>query len=151
MLRRKLLWVAMAVGALQLSGCEKALMTDPNTGETNTVYSLDTEVADKVEGIAEVVVTTGGGIAPLVPWLAPFVAAGVAGLGTWRKIRPRLEAATRDRDIGAKAGATLAEALEELKTKHPVVWDDIKPIIKKASVPMTEIEKAIRGFRGIGT
>ncbi len=130
-------------------GCLKGTTTDPNTGETSPTLRLDPNTADEGEAIADVAIGVGGIASTFLPWLAPFVTAGVGGLATWRKIRPKLEQATKERDISFKAGATLAEALQELRQKHPQIWDDIKPIIENAAAPASEMENAIRGFRGL--
>lgn len=130
-------------------GCLKETAVDPNTGETETTWRLDSGKADQGEAIAEVAVGAGGLASTFLPWLTPFVAAGVAGLATWRKIRPKLEQATKERDLSFKAGAVMAEGYEKLKEKHPAVWDDIKPIIQVVTKPASEIDNVIRGFRGL--
>jgi len=144
-----ILLVMFVLCLVSLSGCETTTVTDPNTGETSDMLVLDSEKADKVEAVAEATVGAGGLASMFLPWLAPFVTAGVGGLAAWRKMRPKLEEATRKQDISVKAGATLAEALQMLKEKHPRIWDDIKPIIEKAAAPTSEIENAIRGFRDV--
>lgn len=130
-------------------GCLKETTVDPNTGESETTWRVDPNKADQGEAIAEVAIGAGGLASAFLPWLAPFVTAGVGGLAAWRKMRPKLEEATHERDISVKAGATLAEALQMLKVKHPGVWEDIKPVIEKVAKPTSEIEDAIRGFRGL--
>ena len=148
MIRTRILLLLTLLLCLGL-GCLKEIAVDPNTGETSTTWRVDPNKADKAEAIADAAVGAGGLASAFLPWLTPFVAAGAAGVATWRKIRPKLDQATHERDISVKAGATLAEAIAMLKEKHPVVWDDIKPIIEKVAKPTSEIENAIRGFRGL--
>lgn len=130
-------------------GCLKETTVDPNSGETITTWRVDLNKADHGEAITEVAVGAGGLVSVFLPWLAPFVSAGVAGLATWRKIRPQLDVATHERDVAHKAGAAMAEAFELVKTKHTGVWNDIKPIIEAVTEPTSEMENAIRGFRGL--
>ena len=130
-------------------GCLKETTVDPNTGETETTWQVDPNKADKGEAIAEVAVGAGGVASLFWPALVPLVSAGAAGLATWRKIRPKLEQATHERDVGFKAGSAMAEAFDFLKEKHPAVWDDVKPIIEKVTKPASEMENTIRGFRGL--
>ncbi len=100
-----------------------------------------------IEEVAETLITVGGVAASLLPWLTPFVAAAAAGLGTWRKIRPKLEEATNERDVFFKGGEVLATALDDIKTNQPEVWAKIVPAIEKATGPIGYAENAIRGFR----
>lgn len=141
--------VLLAVLLCLSLGCLKETVVDPNTGETETTWRLDPGKADQGEAIVEVAVGAGGLASTFLPWLAPFVSAGAAGLATWRKIRPKLEQATKERDLSFKAGAVMAKGYEELKEKHPGVWDDIKPIIQVVTKPASEIDNVIRGFRGL--
>lgn len=130
-------------------GCLKETTVDPNTGEAETTWRLDPNQADKGEAIAEVAIDAGGLASLFWPALVPLFSLGGGVLATWRKMRPKLEQATHERDIAYKAGTTLAEGYEFLKEKHPSVWDDVKPIIQKATKPASEMENAIRGFRGL--
>lgn len=65
----------------------------------------------------------------------------VVGSFTMRRILSRKVVRMR------RAGEAMAEALEMVKTKHLIIWDDIKPIIENAVKPTSEIENAIRRFR----
>ena len=130
-------------------GCLKETTVDPNTGETQTTWRVDPNKADKGEAIADAAVGAGGLASTFLPWLTPFVAAGAAGVATWRKIRPKLEQATHERDISAKAGSAMAEAIGILKEKHPGAWNDIKAPIESIAKPASELENVIRGFRGL--
>ena len=129
-------------------GCLKETTVDPNTGEVETTWRVDPNKADQGEAIADAVVGAGGLASLFWPALVPLVSVGGGVLATWRKMRPKLEQATHERDVGFKAGAAMAEAFDFLKEKHPLVWDDVKPIIEKVTKPASEMENAIRGFRG---
>ncbi len=150
MKRRTVILSIAAAGLMVLGvGCIREVLVDPNTGEESRSWRLDPDKADQGEAIADAAVGAGGLASMLIPWLAPFVTAGVGGLAAWRKLRPKLEEATRERDISVKAGSTLAEALEMIKEKHPQIWKDISPIIAEASKSTSEMENVIRGFRGL--
>ena len=130
-------------------GCLKETTVDPNSGEPVTTWRVDPNKADQGEAIADVVVGVGGVAGMFWPAAIPIVSLLGGILGTWRKMRPKLEQATAERDISFKAGATLAEAFRIVKEKHPAVWDDVKPIIEAVTVPTSEMENVIRGFRGL--
>lgn len=130
-------------------GCLKETTVDPNTGEIETAWRVDPNKADQGEAIADALVGAGGLASLFWPALVPLVSVGGGVLATWRKMRPKLEQATHERDIGFKAGAAMAEALQMLKVKHPGVWDDVKPKIEAVAKPASEIENVIRGFRGL--
>jgi len=129
------------------AGCEIQEAVNPETGKTEKTYALDQEQADKVEDVAETLITTGSIASSFLPWLAPFVAAAVGGFATWKKIRPKLNQATNERDSYYKGGEVLAIALDDIKTNQPEVWAKIVPAIEKATGPIGHAENAIRGFR----
>lgn len=146
-MRKQLTTVLCLVVLVALAGCEVTKTTDPNTGETTKTIALDTVVADKVEAIAETAVAGGAAASGFLPWLVPFVTAGAAGLATWKKIRPKLEKATNERDSYYKGGEVLASVLQDIKTSQPEVWEKIGPLIEEASKPVGLAGDAIRGFR----
>ena len=148
MVRRRILLLLTVLLCLGL-GCLKETTVDPNTGEIETSWRVDPNKADQSEAIADALVGAGGLASLFWPALVPLVSVGGGVLATWRKMRPKLEQATHERDVSHKAGAVLAEGYTRLKEVHPLVWEDIKPIIEKVAKPTSEIENAIRGFRGL--
>lgn len=147
MKKRLLTFVLMLSLLVAVGSCEATKTVNPETGETEKTYALDQEQADEIESATETLVAAGGIASGFLPWLTPFVAATVAGLATWRKIRPKLNEATAERDAFFKGGEVLAIALDDIKTNQPEVWAKIAPVIEDAAGPVGHVENAIRGFR----
>ena len=143
-------WILIIV-VLSIMGCTRQLITDPNTGETQTVMMLDPNnpTLQKAEAGAEGAVGILGAFSLLFPVLTPFAAAGAGILGTWKKVKPKLEEQTKKAEVSYKAGETLAYGLECIKTDYPDVWAKyIAPTLNRVKKPLSEVDMAIKGFRG---
>ena len=145
---KKVKWLLLvAVLLLSVGGCVEGIFTDPVTGEQTKYHYIDPNVAEQYENAAEGLVTTGAALLPLLPWLAPFVAAGGGVLGTWKKLKPKLTAAGKEKDNFVRGGEVLATVLNDVKVNHPEVWTDVGPRISAVVKESAAIENAIREFR----
>ena len=132
-----------------IMGCASEVITDPETGETETVYSLDPAETAQYEAVGEGAVGILGILSGFYPVLAPIAGIGAGILATWRKVKPQLAEATKKSELSYKGGQILTSALEEIKTTQPELWKKIAPTLEKAQQPITEVENVIRGFRGL--
>lgn len=149
--RRKVIdmkkWLLAFMLSLCLLGCVEGISTDPNTGEQTEYHYVDPNVADSIEGTAEGVVGGMAALLPLLPWLAPFVTAGGGILATFKKMKPKLTAAEKEKSDFARGGAVLAAVLQEVKVKQPDMWDKIGPVIHNHLKYSKDIDAAIKEFR----
>lgn len=130
-----------------IGGCVKGWYTDPDTGEQTKYSYVDPNVADKVENAVEGAVGTMALLLPLLPWLAPFLAGGGVGLATWKKLKPQLTAANKEKSDVVRGGAILTDILEIIKIDYPDLWKKIGPKIHDASTASATVEAAIKEFR----
>lgn len=145
---KKVKWLLLvAVMLLSVGGCVEGIFTDPDTGEQTRYSYIDPNTAGQVENAVEGAVGTAAALLPLLPWLAPFVAAGGGILGTYRKLKPKLTASENEKNNFVRGGEALATVLNEVKVNHPEVWNDIGPRISAVVKESAAIENAIRGFR----
>jgi len=144
-------WLMLSVMCLFLAGCKVIpAVTDPVTGETTPKqYQVDPNTAAVAETAAEVLVAGGTVASTFLPWLTPIIGIAAGALATWKKVKPQLTTATSERDAYYTGGSVLAQALEEVKTTMPDVWEKVGPVIEKANGPVGRAEDAIRGFRGL--
>lgn len=144
---KKLLFVVVLMFVAFNAGCETGIFTDPDTGEQTKYHYLDPNTAEQYEDVAEGIVTTGTALLPLLPWLAPFVAAGGGILGTWKKLKPKLTASEKEKGDFARGGAALAIVLQEIKKNHPIMWEKIGPMLVNMQKGDTALQDAIKEFR----
>lgn len=142
----KMRWLLL-VAVLLIGGCVEGLFTDPDTGEQTKYHYLDPNTAEQYENVAEGVVTTGVALLPLLPWLAPFVTGGGGLLAMWKKLKPQLTAANKEKDNSVRGGIVLAQVLEDIKVNHPDTWASISPAIHDSMVASSDVERAVMEFR----
>ena len=141
---KKLLLVLVLLFAC---GCVEGIYTDSDTGEQIEYKYIDPNVADKYEDIAEDVVGSLAALTSLLPWLAPFVAAGGGILATWKKLKPALTAANKEKNNLVRGGTALSQVLEDIKINHPDTWARISPAIHDSMIESGDVENAIKEFR----
>ena len=141
-MRRKIVLVNVLL-VLMLSGCEVAI--NPETGGKE--YRVDPNRAAEIEQQVDVA----GGILALLatiwPVLGPAAGAVVAGLATWRKIKPKVTEAQTEAKLYHSATASVVEAIESFKEEHPDWWKKLKTELVKVTGP--NAENVIRALRGL--
>lgn len=150
---KKLLVTIFCIGLL--SGCITETITDPNTGQTQTVNRLDPNNPTLVN--AE---TTAEGIGGLLALLGfPAIGGAVTGaVGLWKGIKPKIvEAqekkveAERKEALAKAAAQAVTDGVEKLKTISPEAWEKLKPIYTDMMGKAPTVEAFIRELRGLPT
>lgn len=130
---------------LACSGCMKEIITDPNTGEATTKYSIDAEKAEKIESGAEAAQGVAGAVGLVYP-VGTFIAGVIGtGLALWRKYKPALIQAQKKEEIAYNATTSLVGLIEDLKEVSPDTWEKLKKKLKIGP----EVENVIRAIRGL--
>jgi hypothetical protein len=115
-------------------------------GETvikpEAIQTID-EAAAIAEPLAETVTSLG------LFWPPAAVIGGIlAGVaGAWRKMKPELEQAKGEAQLGTLAGEATAVAIDEFKKKYPDEWDNLSRIL--ADNHGITVENFYRGLRGL--
>ena len=125
--------------AVLVCGCEQLMQpisTEPNAPAL-------------IEPVIDSGVALGQGLGVLWPPLG-MIATAVAGIfAGYKKLKPQLEQAKGTSEKYHAAGATLASVLEDVKKNQPEVWKVIGPKIADATRATSDVEAAIKGFRGV--
>lgn len=130
---------------LACSGCMKEIVTDPNTGETTTKYSIDPEKAGNIESGAEAAQGVAGAVGLVYP-VGTFIAGIIGtGLALWRKYKPALVQAQKKQELAYNATTSLVGLIEDLKEISPDTWEKLKEKLKIGP----EVENVIRAIRGL--
>ncbi len=119
--------------------------TDEETGEKR--YDLDPNIAGQIEQGAETGITITQALSVFWPALIPVVTAAGGIFATYKKIKPKLQKATNERDTYYKGGEVLATVLEDIKTNQPDIWAKVAPKLEDLIKSSLNIENAVRGFR----
>lgn len=129
---------------LSLSGCQAIETVGPD-GQPVTRYRLTPEAEASLDKAA----TTAEGIGAILAayGLTGVGGALVAGAGVWKRLKPQLEEAKEEREIGYEAGRATAQALEEFKEKYPDQWAELKPFLEGHHGQ--SIENFYRALRGL--
>ena len=151
-MRTPILIVAtLALSSLLVTGgCLTTLLTDPNTGETTELVSLDPNIVNAVEGAVETV----SGVSSLFGTAGVSVSTLLLGaLAVWKKVKPSLmEAKTEAAQYQAAASATVT-AIEELKTIAPEACEKLKSLVdtklSDQGIDPLIVENVIRALRGL--
>jgi hypothetical protein len=149
-MRKWILVTLLSIGFL--AGCITETITDPNSGQSQTVNKLDpnnpalkaTEAA--VEGIGNLLLALGVPIGTLV------VGAG----SVWKGLKPKIiEAqekkieAERKEALAKAAAQAVTDGVEKLKTISPESWEKLKPIYTDLMAKAPTIEAFVRELRGL--
>jgi len=139
---RKWIRIAVFVLVLGIGGCQK---TQSETGET--LYQVDPNISSSIETGAETAVSILAILGPLWPGLLTIAGGIVGGLGTWRKIKPKLTKAQSESEIYYSTTSSIVTAIEDFKTNYPNEWNDLK--IKLIDTIGPNAENVIRAIRGL--
>lgn len=129
---------------LIFAGCR--VVTDATTGVST--YSVDSTIADTVEGVAQV----GVGVLPFLGGAGAIAASILGGaLTVWRNMKPKLTTANTLATQTKVTAETLVAAIESLKTSSPESWEKLKGFIKeqleKQGMDARMIKDVIEGLR----
>lgn len=140
-MRHWYLGMALSLIALFAVGCA----TTP-TGET----VIKPETVEAIDNAATVMEPLGATVTSLGLFWPPAAAIGglLAGMaGVWRKMKPSLEEARSEAEIGVLAGEATAVAIEEFKKRYPDEWDNLSRIL--ADNHGLTVENFYRALRGL--
>lgn len=122
---------------LMFSGCsgEAEIISDPNT-----IVAIEA-AAEGAVGLTQL-------LGALWPALIPIGTAGAGVLAAYKRLKPKIKAATENSDKYFAGGKALATILEDIKLNEPDMWVKIGPEIAKATELSVDIQSTIKGFRG---
>jgi len=139
--RTKLMCVAGIVVMLVMCGCAVTQPGEPIV-KPETVETIDA-IASIVDPLSQTTASLG------LLW-PPAAAIGglLAGMvGVWRKMKPELQTAKSEADLGALAGEATATALEAFKKAHPDEWGTLSDYLESNHGPT--VENFYRALRGL--
>lgn len=128
-------WIMLAVCVLMM-GCQQAFQ-----------QPVDPNVAANVEVVAETTLTVMTALSPFFPILLPVIAAGVGGLATWKKVKPKLLATQTKEKLYYKTTEAVVTAIEGFKVSNPDDWEKLEAKLIKTIGP--EANNVIRALRGL--
>jgi len=152
-MRKWLLITLLSIGFM--AGCITETITDPNSGQSQTVSKLDPNNPTLIN--AE---TTAEGVGGLLALLGfPAIGGAVTGaVGLWKGIKPKIVKAQemkieaeRKEALATAAAQAVTDGIEKLKTISPESWEKLKPIYADMMDKAPTIEAFIRELRGLPT
>jgi hypothetical protein len=139
-------WMSVLVlsAMISLTGC--GLVEKTPEGGTQ----LSPEGIQKIDGVVAIAEPVGNLVTSLGLFWPGATALGglIAGVaGTWKKLKPEVEAAKTSEALAESAGKAMVLAIEELKKASPDSWEKLKPLLEDFIAAGGTVESFIRALR----
>ena len=133
----------VVLACLLCGGCTEQL--NPSTGEQETIVSPKAVVV--LDTAAEAAPGLAGLMALLFPALLPVSTLLVGAAGMWKRMKPKIAAATKEADVYHAATESIVQVLEQWKATNSDAWETLRAKLGNSIGDNTEaVIRAIRGL-----
>ena len=134
-------WILFAVLCVAVCGCAVTQTGEPVV-KPETIQAID-DIAFIADPLSVTATSLG------VLWPPAAVIGGIlAGMvGVWRKMKPGLETAQSEAELGILAGEATATAIDAFKKAHPDEWGTLSDYLNSNHGPT--VENFYRALRGL--